>query len=285
MRHKATNPPDHSAKKQRLSSIVAPFTAALLFLAAACYALISAATLSYTLYDAVAQHSKTVSAAVFDSLTGSYNDDLRTLHLDVEAQDVHFDELAEALTAAARQNGFVNITTISPRGTGYVNILDSRFFRGLTPNVDYNTVGSAYDPRAEGGASLERAVSSVAFGGAAYGYSTVKVSGGKTMVTAALPLADASSQVIGIVLVRTSSGLAAKISGLLAPYYIFALLFAGMFAVLVITAFIRWRRRRMTMVQDVPAVEGDSGDDEERSGKEEPVTDADSPDVPNDPTN
>ncbi len=169
------NDSDHPIEsKPSLLPILSLLFGAFLCGFAACYGVGSASVLSRAIYDSLAQQGSTSVTLLFDGLAKTYHDDLRTLHLQVEAQGVRFDELTGQLSAKARQSGFDSITTVIPRGTGYVNILDSRFMRGLTPNVDYNTVGSVYSPRTAGGSALERAVSAVAFEQKPYAYAAVR---------------------------------------------------------------------------------------------------------------
>lgn len=230
--------------KPSLLPILSLCLGVLLCAGAALYALFGAATQTHTLYDASAQNNKTTASLIFESLADSYQDDLRTLHLKVEAQSVRFDELTQNLTAKTRQNGFDYITTIIPRGTGYVNILDSRFMRGLTPNVDYNTVGSHFDPKAAGGTSLERAVNAVAFEQRPYAYAVVRNKDGNASLVTVMPLTDLRNEVIGLALVTTSTGLVASIPRLVVPYYVFGIFFGAVALFLLLKALIRLYQRR-----------------------------------------
>ncbi len=239
---------DHpDTTRPHLMPILSLFFGAFLCIGAALYGLGSASVLSRAIYDSLAQQGSTSVSLLFEGLAKTYHDDLRTLHLQVEAQGVGFDELTGELSAKARQSGFDSITTIIPRGTGYINILDSRFMRGLTPNVDYNTVGSAYVPRTAGGSALERAVSAVAFEQKPYAYASVKTAQGQAALVTVLPVTDLRGDVIGMALATTSSGLVAKVASLNLPYYLFSSFFAAAALILLLGALIRLYRRTNAM--------------------------------------
>ncbi len=257
MRYKTDAGPKTFDERPHFVSIAALCIAVMLCMGAACYGVISAATLSQTLYGAVSQDNKTATSLIFELLATTYHEDLRTLHLDVEAQGIQFDALSGKLTAACRQSGLDRIATVTARGTGYVNILDSRFMRGLTPNVDYNTVGSAYNPKAEGGTSLQRAVDSVAFEGAPSAYVVTRTPDGKLSVVTVLPLVDIRSDVIGITLVFCSSNLAAKVRALTVPLYLFSAIFGAGALLLAADAALRiYKRRRWTGLSITDAADG-----------------------------
>ncbi len=245
---------DHPQKtKQGLLPILLLFFGAFLCIGAALYGLGSASVLSRAIYDSLAQQGSTSVSLLFEGLAKTYHDDLRTLHLQVEAQGVRFDELTAQLSAKARQSGFDSITTVIPRGTGYINILDSRFMRGLTPNVDYNTVGSAYVPRTAGGSALERAVSTVAFEKKPYAYAALKTTDGKAVLVTVLPLTDLRGDVIGMALATTSSGLVAKAASLNLPHYLFSSFFGAAALILLLSALLRLHRHTKAMgVQEKP---------------------------------
>ncbi len=216
-KNESNNIPAVGPAKRKPLRPIALWFASILFLCAAAYALWSAQTLKTSLYEFTARQNAAVTTTVFNSLVKSYHNDLRTLHLNADAQTVRFDELCQALSAAARVNGYESITTIAPRGEGYINILDSRFSRQLTPKVDYNTVASVYLPADEGGQVLAAALSAVATGKAEVAYSTLKPDDGRTVVISVSKLLDADRNTIGYVLIRSSGGLAARAGSAAVP--------------------------------------------------------------------
>ncbi len=238
--------------KPSLLPILSLFVGAFVCLCAVFYGVNSASVLSRALYDSLAHQGSTSVSLLFDSLAVTYNDDLRTLHLQVEAQGVRFDELTGTLSAKARQSGFDWVTTVIPRGTGYVNILDSRFLRGLTPNVDYNTVGSAFVPKTDGGAALDRAVLAVAYEQKPYAYAVVRGTSGKVSLVTVLPLTDLRGDRIGLALATVSSGLVSKAASLNLPYFVFSAFFAIAALFLLLGGLVRLHRRRQLIRAESP---------------------------------
>lgn len=204
------------------------FLAAIILLAASCYAFLSAGSLKGTLYDAAARAAASTAGAVLRETADVYNDDLRSLHLDIEAQGTAFDDLCGLLARTARAAEIESLVTVARRTQGdaasYVYILDSRFSRKLTPNVDYHTVGSVCSLREEDGTTLQRILPRLEKGELPYGYTVVTPKDSAAYLVCAFPLFDGDNATIGTVLAHISGGLFARVNALTLPHYLLAAL-------------------------------------------------------------
>ncbi len=238
--------------------------AAIVLLAASCYAFVSAANLKDVLYDAAARAAAAAAGSVLRVTADAYNDDLRSLHLEVESQGTAFDDLCGLLARTAHAAEIDSLVTVARRTQGdaasYVYILDSRFSRKLTPNVEYHTVGSACSLREEGGAALERILPRVEKGELPYGYTVVAPKGSAAYLVCAFPLFDGDNTTIGTVLAHLSGGLFAQVNALALPHYILAAL---LLLAALITAALLWakhsaRKRLILLEQPREDEKGDS---------------------------
>lgn len=217
--------------------------AAALLLCGAAYALYGAATMKSALDDSAARTAAASVRSVLGEAGAAYSDDLRSLHLKTDAQDTRFDELCALLARTARNNNLDSLVTIARRtgADGYAYILDSRFSRKLTPNVDYHTVGAACDLRQEGGTQLERLVARIESGEQEYGYATAPFKEGAPAMICAFTLYNSDGSAMGIVLARITGGLFARKEALALPFYVLAAL---LLAACLFTLLMLWLRHR-----------------------------------------
>lgn len=250
--------------------------AAVVLLSGAVYALFSAAGMKNALNDSVARAAASSVKAVLSETAAAYSDDLSSLHLKTDAQDTRFDELCALLSRTARNNNIDSLVTIArrPGADGYAYILDSRFSRKLTPNVDYHTVGAACDLRQEGGAWFERIVSRIQSGEQEYGYVVAASKEGVPTLTCAFALYNSDGSPLGVVLAHITGGLFAKTEALTLPFYILAALLLAACLIIVLNLLIKYRKAKRTaaVVAEVP-VEAPQEEEPPKALPEEPSPD------------
>lgn len=251
MKHK-NDTRQSTIKKPGLFPVLSGGVVSLLLFAAAGYALLTAGTLKTAIYEDCSADAAVTSSLIFDVMKADYNDELSSLHRKGDAQGARFDDMTALLTSKARQSGFEQMRTIVRRGAGYVNILDSRFMRGLTPNVDYSTVGSVYRPSDEGGRALEAAVNAVAFDQKPTAYAVVRRENGGAAVISVCTLADRRGEPIGLVLATAATGLVGRADRLAAPVYLFAAFFGVCAVLLLAQSLLRLYRLRKALRDDSP---------------------------------
>ncbi|WP_092638975.1 hypothetical protein [Acetanaerobacterium elongatum] len=219
---------------------------AVVLLAGAVYALFGAAGLKNALNDSAARAAALSVKAVLSETAAAYSDDLSSLHVKTDAQDTRFDELCALLSRTARNNNIDSLVTIARRADsgGYAYILDSRFSRKLTPNVDYHTVGAACDLRQEGGASLERLVSRIQSKEQEYGYVVAASKEGVPTMTCAFALYNSDGSALGVVLAHITGGLFAKTGALALPFYMLAALLLAASLITALNLLFKYRKAK-----------------------------------------